>query len=292
MASIRESILQRLDGFDQIPSINDTVRRVQELLSRDDSLTAGAAAIGKVIERDIGLTAKILKIANSVVYGGRFGPIGDVGQAVSRMGIQEVSRICTTLAGLQVFSGTAGAIDLKEYWRHSIAVAIVMRHLAQRSEKTLPQSFNAYTAGLFHDIGILIFDRYFSAVFREVLDQGKKQSMPLFELERGILEIDHGEIGSLLCRRWRFPEDICQSVAWHHTPDTCPPEFRQLSQLIHVANFACSVLGYPEPGDGAIQLGSEGAWHDLGLDTADFNKIAEDVQEGINRSGDFVTLSL
>jgi putative nucleotidyltransferase with HDIG domain len=292
MASIRESIIDRLNSFDHIPSINKTAREVQELLSRGADTILGAAAIGKIIEKDIGLTAKILKIANSVFYSGRYGPIGNVGQAVTRMGIEELSRICAMVSGLQVFSGTVGNIDLKEFWKHSIGVAIVMRHIAEKSDKMLPRSFNAYTAGLFHDIGILLFDRYFSDIFKKVLDAGNKESLPLFQSERRILEIDHGEIGSLLCKKWRFPEDICQSIAWHHTPDTCPEQFRLLSQLIHIANFVCSVLGIPEPGDNAIQMGSAGAWHDLGLDKCDFNLLAEIVEEGISRSGEFVTLSL
>ena len=261
MASIRQSIIDRLDSLDRIPSINETARKVQELLSRDQNNISGASAIGKIIEKDLGLTAKILKIANSVHYSGRYGPIGNVGQAVARMGIEEVSRTCAMVSGLQVFAGTKGNIDLKEFWKHSIGVAIVMRHIAEKSDKKLPCSFNAYTSGLFHDIGILLFDRYFSDIFSKVLAEGLKESLPLFKSERSILEIDHGEFGSLLCKKWRFPEDICQSIAWHHTPDACPEPFRELSQLIHIANFVCSVLGIPEPGDNAIQMGSAGAWH-------------------------------
>ena len=284
--------MEKLESFTNLPSINETARRVQEQLIRGEETSSGAAAIGKIIEKDLGLTAKILKIANSVYYSGRFGPIGNVGQAVARLGIDEVSRICTTVSSIQVFADSSGTIELKEFWKHSIGVAIVMRHIADRSEKDLSRSHNAYAAGLFHDIGILVFDRYFPDIFKIVLDTGKKQALPLFEIEKKVLGIDHGEIGALLCRKWRLPEEISNAVAWHHTPDACPQTSLGLSQLIHIANFTCSVLGIAEPGDGAVQMGSVGAWHDLGLDNCDLNKIAEDVEEGIARSGVFVSLSL
>jgi putative nucleotidyltransferase with HDIG domain len=284
--------MEKLVSFTNLPSINETARRVQEQLIRGEETSSGAAAIGKIIEKDLGLTAKILKIANSVYYSGRSGPIGNVGQAVARLGIEEVSRICTTVSSIQVFANSTGSIDLKDFWKHSLGVAIVMRHIADRSEKKLLVSHNAYAAGLFHDIGILVFDRYFPDIFKIVLDTGKTKELPLFEIERKVLGIDHGEIGSLLCKKWRFPDEISDSVAWHHMPDSCPEESRGLSQLIHIANFTCSVLGIPEPGDGAVQMGSVGAWHDLELDNCDLNKIAEDVEEGIARSGVFVSLSL
>jgi len=292
MSSNRDMIIKKLDGFTHLPSMNETANKVIELLNSPDSHALNATAIGKVIEKDMGLTAKILKIANSVFYSGKYGQIGDVGQAVARLGIIEVSQICTTVTGFQLFSNTAGTVDLKEFWKHSLGVAIVMRYIAEKSRQFSSFSANAYVAGLFHDIGILVLDRYFSAIYSIVLEAGKNRTLPLFSAERETLEIDHGEIGELLCKKWKLPEEICCAVAWHHTPDACPAPYRSLSQLIHIANFTCSVLGIPEPGDCAVSMGSEGAWHDLGLDNCDLKEMADQVEEDIARSGAFVSLAL
>ena len=213
-------------------------------------------------------------------------------QAVARLGTEEVCRICTTVGCMQMFTGASGLVDPREFWRHSIGVAIVTRQFSEHLIRKSSKSNNAYIAGLFHDIGILVFDNYFTEIYRTVREAGKTGSMPLHALEREILGIDHGEIGELLIRRWRLPDEICDAVQWHHAPDSCPEESRSLSQLIHVANFTCSALGIPEPGDAAIQTSSDGAWHDLDLDTIDLNKIADDVEEGIAKSGVFVSLSL
>jgi HD-like signal output (HDOD) protein len=292
MPSIRESIIERLISLTQLPSINETVRQVMDRLGRGDQVGSGAAVIGGIIEKDLGLSAKVLKIANSVFYSGRYGRIGDVKQAVARLGIEEVGRICTTVSTMQMFNGTSGLINLKEFWKHSVGVAVVMRHFADRQDMVASRLHNAYVAGLFHDIGILVLDNYFTEIYKRVREAGKDKPLSLFALERELLGIDHGEIGSMLIGRWRLPEEIGQSVAWHHAPDSCPEEFRRMCQLIHVANFTCSALGIPEPGDEAIQMSSDGAWHDLNLDTSDLNKIADEVEEGIAQSGVFVSLSI
>jgi putative nucleotidyltransferase with HDIG domain len=292
MTSIRDTIIERLDSLTQLPSISDSFRQIQELMAKDQGDITNAAAIGRIIERDLGLSAKILKIANSVFYSGRFGKIGDLNHAVARMGIDEVYRICTMVCGFQTFTKSSGELDLKEFWKHSLGVALVMRYIAKNVRKDVPSSHNAYVAGLFHDIGILVLDQFFTDVFRTVLTEAKKNRIALNESERLILGIDHGEIGAVLCQKWRFPQDICEAVAFHHTPDLCPEKNRMLSQLIHIANFASSVLGIGEPGDCSIQQGSAGAWHDLKLDTCDLNKMAEYVEEGIAESGVFVSLAL
>jgi putative nucleotidyltransferase with HDIG domain len=272
--------------------MNMTAKKIQETISRGPDLMPNAASIGKMIEQDMGLSAKILKIANSVFYGGRYGTIGNIGQAVARLSIEEVGRICTALGSIQMFANTKGNVDLKDFWKHSLSVAIIMRHFAQRSKTAASCSVNAYTVGLFHDIGIIILDRYFTDHFKGVLAECEKNGLPLFEVEKKVLGIDHGEIGALICGKWRLPREIASAIAWHHNPDGCPDRERKLTQLAHIANFTCTVLGMPEPGDTTIQMASTGAWHDLDIDNCDLSAIAEDVRDGISRGGDFVSMTI
>jgi putative nucleotidyltransferase with HDIG domain len=292
MSMLRESILKRLDLENRLPHMNATAMRIRELVSRGPENWPNAAAIGKIIEKDLGLAAKILKIANSVFYGGSFGPIGDIGQAVTRLGVEEVNRICTAVGCIQMFAGTSGGIDVKDFWKHSLGVAIVMRYFTAHSKVAASCFENAYTAGLFHDIGILILDRYFTAEYETVLDAGCKEQLPLFQAEKKTLGIDHGEIGAHLCRNWRLPDGIAEAVTWHHFPDGCREADRKLCQLVNIANFTCSALGLPEPGDGTVQPGSAGAWHDLALDDCDLNEAASEVESAIAQGGDFVALAV
>ncbi|MDD5674980.1 MAG: HDOD domain-containing protein [Chitinivibrionales bacterium] len=293
MPSIRQNILDKLGDLTNLPTMSGTVQQVQELLA-DGSNTAGSSiTIGKVIEKDMGLSAKILKIANSVFYSGRYGQIGDVKTAVTRLGTEEIIRICTAVGSMQLFKGTTGQVDLKEFWTHSIAVALAMRGLASKGSAVLAPLKNAYTAGLFHDIGILVLDRFFMAAYGSVFEPGDNSPQTLYEREQKILGTDHGEVGGLLLKRWKLPQEICEAVTWHHAPDGCPEKFKSLCELVNVGNFMCAALGLAEPGDRSLPAASnDGAWHDLALDASDLNMVAREVEEGIDRSGVFVSLSL
>jgi HD-like signal output (HDOD) protein len=269
-----------------------TVLEVQRELDNKDKASVNALGIGRLIEKDLGLSAKVLKIANSVYYTGRYGRVADVGQAVARLGIEEVGNICLTVGGLQLFAGDTDVVNLKDFWRHSLGVALFIRHCGQRLPQSQALPAGSYTAGLFHDIGILILDRYFHDAYRIVRERGAGKEKPLFAIEREILGIDHSEIGAILLDQWRLPEEICNAVLHHHEPDTSPEESKRLCQLINIGTFACSAFGITEPGDDTFQPGSAGAWHDLELDAIDFHKIAADVEEGLTETGMFLALSL
>jgi HD-like signal output (HDOD) protein len=292
MTSPRDHIIELLGNMTQLPTINKTVKQVQKEIARQPETASSNAAISAIIEKDLGLSAKILKIANSVFYAGRYGRTGNVQQAIARLGLDEVERVCITVGYMQMFKGSSGYINMMDFWKHSVGVAVVMRHLSKCGNDGSIQTPNAYAIGLFHDVGVLVFDKYFTDAYNKVWEAGKYRDRSLFALERDILGLDHGEIGSMLIERWHLPEEIAPAVAWHHEPDSCPQEYRKLAQLVHVANFVCSTLGIPEPGDNAIQESSIGAWHDIGFDTIDLNAVAEMVKESIEQSGAFVSLSL
>ena len=276
MPSVRDKIVERLNSLTHLPSLPDTVLDVEQELDRKDDLSVSAVRIGKLIEKDMGISAKVLKIANSVFYAGRYGRIADVGQAVARLGIEEVRNICVTVGGLQLFAGESDLVNLRDFWRHSLGAALFIRHSGEQMPQPSPLPSGAYVAGLFHDIGILLLDRYFHDAYRIVRQKGAGKEKPLFAVEKEILGIHHGEIGAMLLDRWRLPQEICSTVRYHHEPDMCPEPSKRLCQLINIATFACSAFGIPEPGDDTFQAG----------------KIAAEAEEGIAESGMFVAMCL
>jgi HD-like signal output (HDOD) protein len=292
MPLIRDKIVERLNSLTHLPSLPGTVLEVEQELDRKDDLSVSAVRIGRLIEKDMGISAKVLKIANSVFYAGRYGRIADIGQAVARLGIDEVRNICVTVGGLQLFTGESDLVSLKDFWRHSMGAALFIRHCGGQMPQPSPLPSGSYIAGLFHDIGILILDRYFHDAYKIVRQHGAGKEKPLFAVEKESLGIHHGEIGAMLLDRWRLPGEICSAVRDHHEPDMCPEPSRRLCQLINIATFACSAFGIPEPGDDTFQAGSAGAWHDLGLDMGDFQKIAAEAEEGITEGGMFLAMCL
>jgi len=293
MGDIRDRIINRINGLENIPALGRTISQVQKLICARKESEIEVHEIAGFIEKDIGLAVKVLKIANSVYYGGRYGEIGSIQQAVTRLGLDEVYKLCIAMSTMRIFPDTSNLIDLKDFWRHSTSVARVTRSISEKSRRFKGlDTESAYASGLFHDIGILVLDRYFPDVYQKIRETSEGYADSVHTLEKELLEIDHGEIGGLILAKWKLPENIVHAVSWHHNPNRTPSEFRSLTQLVHIADFACSALGSLEPGESLPDACSFGAWHDLDIDVNRIRDMVDEVEEEILRSNIFVNIGI
>jgi HD-like signal output (HDOD) protein len=282
----RDSIIDRIKKLESLPMLSSTMEEIRlAALGNSPDLNK----LIKVIERDIGMSGRILKIANSVFYSGRYGEIGTVRQAVVRMGLQETCRVCLAAGCLDLFPKVSPLINIKDFWFHSLSVAITARMLAERTESGVRETIDgAYIAGLFHDTGILILDLFLHDIYKKVRDEAVGWEGNIFELERKMLGIDHGEIGAMLLERWNFPESIIRAVSCHHQPEKCPQDTRILCDLIHLADFGCASLGAMEPGEMVQHSCNPGAWTDLKISPDDFADIIKEIEVSFEKSKIFV----
>ncbi|MFH0920653.1 MAG: HDOD domain-containing protein [Fibrobacterota bacterium] len=280
MASIRDRIIQRVRDLEDLPPAGGAFLEIQRLIADHRS---DAASLARIVEKDVWLTAKLLKMVNSVYFSGRYGEIGSVQQAVVRLGFEQICKFCLAMQVQQMFPPTSSLIDGRAFWHHSIAVAMVTRDIAEKSPVEGVDSGTAYVAGLLHDAGTLILDRHFTEVYRKIRETASAYSENVFRIEQKLLDIEHGEIGGLILEKWKFPESIVQAVNGHHFPDRAELEWLPLAQLVHLSDFACSVLGAGEPGDALPQGFSHGAWHDLKIDPDQIPPIVAQVEEEIEK---------
>lgn len=281
MSELRETLIRTIESIEDLPVLGKGLLETQALFRAAE---LDASAISKIIEKDPWLASRLLKLTNSVFYGGRYGEIGSLRQAVTRLGIDEVCRIALAFKAVHIFPKLSPVIDPGAFWHHSIAVAMVTRSIAEQARKRAFDPAEGYVAGLLHDAGIVILDRYCNAVYKKVHEALPESGQTLFMTEQALLGIDHAEVGARVLERWKLPESVVNAVASHHEPDRSKPGFRGLAQLVHLADFACSALGVGEPGDLLPQNFSHGAWHDLDMDTDRIQKIVSDVEEEIKRT--------
>jgi len=281
MGDLRERIVARVNAIEDLPSLGTSFLETQKLVCGKNLDASEAAAI---IEKDVWLTARLLKIVNSVYYGGRYGEIGSLRQAVARLGLAEVTRICLAFQAVHIFPETSPLVNVQEFWRHSIAVAMVTRALAVEAKVQKFDPAEAYVAGLMHDIGMVVLDRYFNAAWHKVRDFAVLKEIETFNAERQMMDIDHGEVGGLILARWKLPESVVEAVSCHHSPERSKPEFRGVSQLVYLSDIACSMLGAGEPGDPLPQGFSNAVWYDLGLDADRIRQIIDETEEEIART--------
>lgn len=289
MNPVREEIVKRLSSINDLPTRSVSMARLCDALKESHGTAPDFAEIVDIVEHDVGLAARLIRIANSPRYAGRYDRITSIHQAINRIGLDKVSKICLAVSAMQLFPSSSSLLDLADFWVHSISVAMTIREIAM-SKKRTPDIESLYSAGLFHDVGALILDRYFPEHYRRTRDSAHRDGVAVYDAERRHLGIDHGEVGSLLLDRWGLTGQISAAAAFHHFPHEASESYVAVAQVVHLADFACGALGAFEPGDSQPQESSLSAWDECGIDIERMREIISRAQERIGEAGDFVEL--
>jgi len=186
------------------------------------------------------MTAMLLKLANSAFFGQRQ-TVSTPGEAISILGI-DLLRSLVLAHGL--FSQSGGfrfpTFTLAHLWRHSVAVASATKQIAELQGCGRSRSAEFFTAGLLHDVGILILASRFPDEYAQVLATGRKTGSDLETAEFHVLGATHGEVGGYLLGLWGLPPAVVQAASWHHQPQFQEPRDFTPALAAHVADSLLS----------------------------------------------------
>ncbi|WP_189941839.1 HDOD domain-containing protein [Sulfuriferula thiophila] len=221
------SLDEALAKLHQLPVIPVVV---QEVISSFNDPDLDSVLLAHKIEQDQGLTAKILRVVNSAFYG-LSRRVSSIHEAVVVMGFNSVRSLVLSTGFVKAFAvAEASEFDRHAYWRRSFRVAAYAKALAKclRHDQDM-----AFTAGMFHDIGLLVLDTCMQAQFAGVLTQQNQSGENLLTLERSVLGFDHAQIGAEVAKRWNFPPSIEHAIRYCHTPEHVP--FEPVTGIVYVA---------------------------------------------------------
>ncbi|MBF0557431.1 MAG: diguanylate cyclase [Nitrospirae bacterium] len=171
--------------------------------------------ISSIIETDPSMAAKLLRVVNSPAYGLSL-PKGNVKQAVFHIGFHMVMTLALESMFFDYFRNSAENMNNLFFWRHCLAVAQLSRHLAVSVGHPSPD--DVYTAGLLHDIGKTILDRYGKISYGDFIKARCGSAGLLIEEEADIIGLGHDEVGAYFCCKWNLPPSITLAVKFHHQP--------------------------------------------------------------------------
>jgi HD-like signal output (HDOD) protein len=225
-----------------------------ELIEELQSPGACIKKAGEVISRDIGMTAKILKLVNSAFFGVRR-TISNPVEAVSLLGLETLMSLALTI---QIFS----QLDQTEMynfspaalWSHSLRVGAFAKRIAQTEEIEPGVVTDSFTAGLLHDAGRLVLAANLPEQYGKMLDLAQAEKLAHIETERRIFGATHAEIGAYLLGLWGLPNSIVEAVAFHHRPDDCSDRSFCPLTAVHVGNALAHELHPPQNEYGAENL--------------------------------------
>jgi HD-like signal output (HDOD) protein len=202
-----------LSDADRLISFPDVCIRVNALVNDP---RASASDIGRVIQQDPGLTARLLRIANSPLYGFA-SQIDTVSRAVTLLGGKEIRDLVFATSVIKAFDIKPGLDAIDELWTHNIYCAIAARLLSDSSSNGRAESI--FIAGLLHDIGRLLFlTRLPDLEARARSMVSRRGEAGLYLAERELAGFDHAEAGGALVHKWSLPASLEESVRFHHEP--------------------------------------------------------------------------
>ncbi|MDD4801413.1 MAG: HDOD domain-containing protein [Syntrophomonas sp.] len=227
-----------VEAVNDLPSLPHVVIKIMEL-TEDPNATA--QNINEVLNQDQGMTAKVLRLANSAFYGFPR-RISTVTDATIFLGFKTVRSIVMAASVSDLLSKEMEGYALAqgELWKHSQCVAIAARLVAKNCKCfTLDV---AYTAALLHDIGKVVLNSNMKQAYHEVIALVESDHLPFTEAEERIFGFNHAAVGAKIAEKWNLPPDLVEAIAFHHNPDQAEIN-RQLTSIVHIADVICLSMG-------------------------------------------------
>lgn len=216
-----------------MPSLPNVYTKVMNLL---ESGVAALDQVAKLVAQDVAMSAKLLQVANSSYFG--IGEqVSDIKHAVTMLGTELVKHIVLAIQVFRRYGKTADERALvDQIWRHSMSVAQAARKIAlyQTADEDLGEE--AYTAGLFHDMGKLILLNARPDDFQRARELARTENRLAWEAEDSVLGCNHAEVGAYLLGVWQMPLPIIEAVAFHHQPERSVCQGFSTLAAVHAAN--------------------------------------------------------
>jgi len=129
-------------------------------------------------------------------------------------------------------------------WKHCQQVAIACQLLAK--ELDYPNLAQAYTVGLFHDIGKAILNAYAFEEINSAIKVTQAKAVAMFTAEDRSLGFNHSYFGAKVLERWGLPAPLVEAVRLHHAPREATLN-KRLVKILHLADVAvnCKITSLP-----------------------------------------------
>jgi HD-like signal output (HDOD) protein len=196
-----------------LPTLPSYLLDLNALLS---SAAVDLRKVAKVIRTDPSLSAQVLRLCNSALFGLRRRVLS-IEQAAVFLGTERLRTLVLTCAVMQFAGKHVPVKSLLGFWQHSFLCALLCERIARVVE--YPEKEQAYLGGLLHDIGQLPL---WMLVMEE---QAKQKALPPenwpdnLALEREFFGMDHGKVGRWMGVAWNFMPSFMDVFEHHHDPE-------------------------------------------------------------------------
>ena len=263
----------------------------QQLEEKFQSSNTSIEEIGLLINTDAALSARILKLANSPLYGFH-SEINTLQRALTLIGLQEVKNLILMDAVAANINKNPSfeVLKMEDFWTRSVYIALLCKRIAKRIKH--PNTDRLFISGIMSRIGQLISCTTRRDEVLKIINE--TLSYPLmdeFKIEFDHLGFNYNELSAELLKHWHVPEDITFPIRYLHRPldlpDNLGPETIVDIYVLHIATVFTHLLQHEDSHGQHDALDS-----DTNAMTSDTNKYIEHIPAKINQmlaiSTDFI----
>lgn len=278
----RDEILKILTEKGDLPPLPEILLKLQNLINDPES---ELEEIARLIETEPVLSGRLIKLANSVLYGGGREKTEDLSGTVMRLGVKMILDLAYTLQLTNMFNRFK-SFDQYKFWMHSMAVACLTQILSQKVNLSQEEKEESYVCGLMHDLGIVVFeylipDEYFAFVKSIGPEEA---SLETLELEK--FGIAHPELGARFIRQyWPISPIVITAVENHFYQLSVNSAGLNVSQLVCIANQVTINEGITHGIGVPPEIPLENKIYEkLGISPEELEEIVETTVEGLDNT--------
>lgn len=266
-SSIREALLHVMKSMPAAPAVLAELGRM--LLYVDADLDDAI----RLLKRDPALTARIIRLANSVIYGAGTRS-GSLEKALARVGFNEVYRLAGLAALAEVSAQQVPLYRIRatELRENAVLTALIMERLAEAAGQD-PRT--AYTVGLLRGVGRIALDRIAPAAVQRS-PYSPDQHGPVGDWERVQLGLTNCDAAALVLENWRLPRVSVHAIRDQYL-ETDPGG--PLAQWLNLAAGAAELAGHGLPGERSYWAAPDGTAAETGVDERTLTRAMRDALE-------------
>lgn len=266
-----------------LPPLPQVAAQVLRIAADPDASTD---ELQKVIGTDQALTAQILKIANSAMFG-MMREVTTLTQAIMTLGFSTIKSVVIASSAKNLYSrGTAG-LQERLMWEHALYAALAARAYARQLRH--PRAEEAFLGALMHDIGKSVLGLKYPERYSQLIRSVYNGQGDGLELEFELFGFDHAMVGEALLLSWNLAHALEQAVRWHHDPSQAEPDHQALVALVAMGNQLALDRGIGIGKPETLDRTTATARVLLGLDTAALAEHQEAVLQMIELDKSLLT---
>ncbi len=258
-----------------IPTLPVALQKTMALM---DGPRTNLVKVGEAISQDQSLSARVLKMVNSPIYGFP-SRIASIHNALVLLGVNTVHGILISAVVFDIVTKHMAGL-----WDHSLSCSTACKVIAKSLRL---KDFEEYMlAGLLHDFGKVIIAIQLPEAHKDITALIKSEDILSIEAEQLMLGFGHPRVNKWVAGHWNLPAGIVAAMAYHHNP-MAAENYKTLASVVHLGDFFTRLFEIGSSGDDNVSELDPHALKHLGLDQNDLRELVDLIGFEFKKQGMF-----